>query len=82
MKLIEAKQGLSILDFWKEGKEFRNERDSYQTRFSSARQGRRNGLKNGWGIICPTVGLDWAYEFPDRTGPDAQICQTGPAGSD
>ena len=23
---------------------------------------------------------DWAYEFPDRTGPDTQICQTGPAG--
>ena len=25
---------------------------------------------------------DWAYEFPDRTGPDTQICQTGPAGLD
>ena len=25
---------------------------------------------------------DWAYEFPDRTGPDTQICQTGPAGPD
>ena len=23
--------------------------------------------------------LDWAYEFPDRTGPDTQICQMGPA---
>ena len=23
---------------------------------------------------------DWAYEFPDRTGPDTQICRTGPAG--
>ena len=20
---------------------------------------------------------DWAYEFPDRTGPDTQICRTG-----
>ena len=25
---------------------------------------------------------DWAYEFPDRTGPDTQICPTGPAGLD
>ena len=25
---------------------------------------------------------DWAYEFPDRTGPDTQICLTGPAGPD
>ena len=23
---------------------------------------------------------DWAYEFSDRTGPDTQICRTGPAG--
>ena len=22
---------------------------------------------------------NWAYEFPDRTGPDTQICRTGPA---
>ena len=22
---------------------------------------------------------DWAYEFPDRTGLDIQICRTGPA---
>ena len=22
---------------------------------------------------------DWAYEFPDRTGPDTQICRTRPA---
>ena len=25
---------------------------------------------------------DWAYEFPDRTGPDTQICRTGSAGPD
>ena len=25
---------------------------------------------------------DWAYEFPGRSGPDIQICQTGPAGPD
>ena len=25
---------------------------------------------------------DWAYEFPDRTGPDTQFCRTGPAGPD
>ena len=25
---------------------------------------------------------EWAYEFPDRTGPDTQICQTGPVGPD
>ena len=25
---------------------------------------------------------DWAYEFSDWTGPDTQICQTGPAGPD
>jgi hypothetical protein len=25
---------------------------------------------------------DWAYEFPDRTGLDTQICRTGPAGPD
>ena len=25
---------------------------------------------------------DWAYEFLDRTGPDTQICRTGPAGPD
>ena len=25
---------------------------------------------------------DWAYEFPDRTGPDTQICRTGPARPD
>ena len=24
--------------------------------------------------------LDWVYEFPDQTGPDTQICRTGPAG--
>ena len=26
--------------------------------------------------------LYWAYEFPDRTGPDTQLCRTGPAGPD
>ena len=26
--------------------------------------------------------LDWAYEFLDRTGPDTQICRTGPARPD
>ena len=25
---------------------------------------------------------DWAYEFPDRTGPDTLICRTSPAGPD
>ena len=25
---------------------------------------------------------DWAYEFPDRTGPDTQIYRTGHAGPD
>ena len=25
---------------------------------------------------------DWAYEFPDRIGPDTQICWTGPARPD
>ena len=25
---------------------------------------------------------DWAYEFPDPTGPDPQFCRTGPAGPD
>ena len=25
---------------------------------------------------------DWAYEFPDRTGLDTQICHTGSAGPD
>ena len=25
---------------------------------------------------------DWAYEFPDRTGPDTQICRTDPARPD
>ena len=25
---------------------------------------------------------DRAYEFPDRTGPNTQICRTGPAGPD
>ena len=25
---------------------------------------------------------DWADKFPDRTGPDTQICQTGPAEPD
>ena len=25
---------------------------------------------------------NWAIEFPDRTGPDTQICRTGPAGPD
>ena len=25
---------------------------------------------------------DWAYEFSDRTGPDTQICRTGPARQD
>ena len=25
---------------------------------------------------------DWAYEFPDQTGPDTQICRTGPARPD
>ena len=31
---------------------------------------------------CPSnrARQDLAYEFPDRTGPDTQICQTGPAG--
>ena len=28
------------------------------------------------------VQPDWAYEFPDRTGPDTKICRTGPAGLD
>ena len=26
--------------------------------------------------------LDWAYEFPDRTGPETQICRTYPTGPD
>jgi hypothetical protein len=25
---------------------------------------------------------DWAYEFPDQTEPDSQICWTGTAGPD
>ena len=25
---------------------------------------------------------DWAFKFPDQTGPDTQICQTGPGGPD
>ena len=31
-----------------------------------------------WGKARP----DWTYEFPDLTGPDTQICWTGPAGPD
>ena len=32
--------------------------------------------------VDPRAQPDWAYEFPDRTGPDTQICRTGPAGPD
>jgi hypothetical protein len=28
------------------------------------------------------VQPDWAYEFPDRTGPETQICRIGPARPD
>jgi hypothetical protein len=31
-------------------------------------------------IIGYRAQPDWAYGFPDRTGPDTQICLTGPAG--
>ena len=31
------------------------------------------------GSIHTRFQPDWAYEFPDRTGPDTQICSTGPA---
>ena len=27
-------------------------------------------------LLIGRARLDWAYEFPDRTGPDTQICQT------
>ena len=30
-------------------------------------------------IIVDRAQPDWAFEFPDRTGPDTQICRTGPA---
>ena len=34
------------------------------------------GPKSIWDRAQP----NWSYEFPDRTGPDTQICRTGPAG--
>ena len=30
--------------------------------------------------LCGRAQRDWAYEFPDRTGLDTQICRTGSAG--
>ena len=30
-------------------------------------------------VVHSRARPDWAYEFPDRTGPDTQICRTGPA---
>ena len=33
-------------------------------------------------IVLFRARPDWAYEFPDRTGPDTQICRTGPVGPD
>ena len=33
-------------------------------------------------IVYSRARPDWAYDFPDRTGPDTQICRTGPAGPD
>ena len=35
----------------------------------------------GW-WISRRARPDWAYEFPDPTGPDTKICRTGPAGPD
>ena len=34
------------------------------------------------GVASDRAQLDWAYEFPDQTGPDTQICRTGPARPD
>ena len=31
-------------------------------------------------VVWIRAQLDWAYEFPDRTGTDTQIYQTGPTG--
>ena len=28
-------------------------------------------------LVQSRARSDWAYEFPDRTGPDTQICRTG-----
>ena len=28
-------------------------------------------------LVCPRDRPDWGYEFPDRTGPDTQICREG-----
>ena len=36
----------------------------------------REGIYKEGGRARP----DWVYEFPGRTGPDIQICWTGPAG--
>ena len=33
-------------------------------------------------MLKPRAQPDWAFEFPHQTGPDTQICQTGPAGPD
>ena len=41
-------------------------------------------------VVCAVYGYmghyrgqpDWAYEFPDWTGPDTQFCGTGPAEPD
>ena len=40
------------------------------------------GFLTGYLRLRTRAQPDWAYEFLDRTGPDSQICRTGPAGPD
>ena len=39
-------------------------------------------VQSHFGPIEDRAQPDWAFEFPDQTGPDNQICRTGPAGPD
>ena len=51
------------------------------TEFSPQQQG--NLLKgNDNKTVRSRARPDWAYEFPDQTGPDTQICRTGPSRPD
>ena len=49
--------------------------------FSNLRNKHCQGVSK-WEQKFTRAQPDWAYEFPERTGPDTQICRTGPAGPD
>ena len=70
-------QGNGVKYFLTENSYFHSYNTGYSRDFSSF----LTVTVSNW-MFLDRARPDWAYEFPDRTGPDTQICRTGPAGPD